>query len=168
MTLASDSPLGAAKPSRWHRNSAWWRQFQDQREINPAPLSDVFCAGMPRSGSTWSYNVARQLLSHAFGAQQIDGGYLGEGPPVDAALEQRLLPNQVRLLKFHQATRRTLERAEQGRARVIVTYRDPMNAVASLVDFFATPLPRAVAKIKRSLVEMQRWQADRPCLADCV
>nr|WP_242513278.1 FkbM family methyltransferase [Halochromatium salexigens] len=169
VTLASDSPLCAAKPSPWHRNPAWWRQFQDQREINPAsggkeqhaprvPLRDVFCAGMPRSGSTWSYNVARQLLSHAFGAQQIDGGYLGEGPPVDAALDQHVLPNKLRLLKFHQATRRTLELAEQGQARVIVTYRDPMNAVASLVDFFATPLPQAVAKIKRSLVEMQRWQ----------
>jgi hypothetical protein len=35
------------------------------------------CAGMPRSGSTWLFNVVRVLLKHG-GAPDVAGGYVAQ------------------------------------------------------------------------------------------
>ena len=119
----------------------------------------VFCAGMQRSGSTWSYNVARLLLQHAFGEDKIEMGYVGEGEALDSAIDQFPKGDKILLLKFHQATAATLDLTSSGDARTIFTYREPLNAIASGIDFSKTPLPHIVTSIDRSLQDMMKWHA---------
>ncbi len=121
------------------------------------PYNHIFCAGMQRSGSTWSYNVARLLLYHHIGQNNLNAGYVGEGVSVDTAITNHTDIEKILLLKFHQHTSKSLLYASQRKARVIYTHRPPMNALASLTDFFKTPFEHAVKAIKQSLITMEKW-----------
>nr|WP_242518551.1 FkbM family methyltransferase [Thiorhodovibrio winogradskyi] len=170
MRLDSTHPLRAGPVGPAHRNRAWWQRVGKEvrdvcgpRRIGRPVASDgyrwVFCAGMQRSGSTWSYNVTRHLMAQAKGAAAVTAGYCGEGRRVDARLNEQAAVAGYHVLKFHGATSGAIDLAGQGAAKVIVTYRPPMNAVASMVDFFGAKLEHAVGQIIRSIDDMRRWRA---------
>jgi hypothetical protein len=93
----------------------------------------VFCNGMPRSASTWSFNVTKALLQGCFPGDQIEGG------PSEAPVHFLRSANpraRHMVIKCHSLTplARTLVRT--GAAKVVFTTRDLADAVASAMAAF--------------------------------
>ena len=89
----------------------------------------MLSAGMPRSGSTWLYNVLRLLLQRQLSeGQAFSSGWFANRQSVD--------DEGLQLLKLHKYD------AEMARsARFIAySYRDPRDALASARRKFGTPL----------------------------
>ena len=95
----------------------------------------VTCTGMPRSGSTWSYNVARRLLEHARGSENVAAQYR-EGMEGDQAVQEAIGAEKHQIIKLHYPQRHTMNAIRDGRVRNICTTRDPMMAVASFREMF--------------------------------
>jgi hypothetical protein len=87
----------------------------------------VLCLGMPRSGSTWTFNVVRALLADAF--EDFTSLYAETG----AQFAERCPPGARNvLIKAHaidDVLARTLDAAG---ATSILTWRDPRDVVASM------------------------------------
>ena len=125
----------------------------------------VFCSGMLRSGSTWSYNVCRYLLEHSYGDERVAKGYVGEREFVEAVLAGSDQKNKnvardrdIVLLKFHFPTPRLIELVASGQARNIYTVRNPLNALASQIEFFKKPFKEALNGIVQGLQAMDEWR----------
>lgn len=106
----------------------------------------VICNGMPRSASTWSFNVVRELLSDG-GAQSFCGydenlyRFFKSAPP-----ETRDL-----ILKCHSLDPMGLALVRSGAAKLIFTWRDPVDATASFMEMFEPDFERSLAIIKIAL-----------------
>jgi hypothetical protein len=90
----------------------------------------VFIAGMPRSGSTFSFNVARDVLR-------------ARGSVYQEAASPNFLPELARagdaehvLFKVHELDETGVLLARYGAARVICTIRRPEDAVSSWMQTF--------------------------------
>lgn len=99
-----------------------------------------FIAGVPRSGSTFSFNIVRELLeSRGVVAQRPDisfDGVLADNPRADFAI-----------IKAHDATRSTLDRIQAGEVKVICTVRKPEDAIASWMEAFGFGLDQSIDMI---------------------
>ena len=100
----------------------------------------VMCAGMFSSGSTWAFNVVVQLLCRAHPSSRV--------VPVcadDFGVEQEAVTINADWLVFKthmpSAAMRMLSRL--GRFPIILSIRDPRDAVASLMQRFSIPFDRA-------------------------
>lgn len=119
----------------------------------------VFCSGMPRSGSTCVYNIARLLLNECCKDTTIYSDYVGEGKPVDETIKAYFNKGVIFLIKFHRALQSTLAfpMVETGLAKNIYSFRNPMNAASSVHDFFKIPFKKAVNSIELSLEDKAEW-----------
>ncbi len=88
---------------------------------------------MPRSGSTWLYNVARLALQAQHGATAVAAGWIGD--------RGRLPTAPVQLLKVHDFD----AGLAAGAWRVLWSYRDLRDVLASLQRKFGTPATLAGA-----------------------
>ena len=86
----------------------------------------VLCNGMPRSGSTWSFNVAMELLRRCDPDQEVYGGY-NEKPVEFLKAAPATARHVVMKCCFLTALGKRL--AYSGAARVIYTWRDPADAI---------------------------------------
>jgi hypothetical protein len=115
----------------------------------------VLCNGMPRSASTWSYNVAMALLRHT--AQEVYGGY-------DENLHRFLrgLPASCAhaVLKCHSLDAAGLGLAQLQAAKVIYTWRDLADATASFMTMFDVDFERAIAVMSSSLDLYRRHRSN--------
>lgn len=109
--------------------------------------SPVLLAGLPRSASTWAFNVAAALLRHhdtrgALATLYSDGA---DGP------EQEMLfrPGPV-LVKTHSPSLGMACAAAWSRAPVILTVRDPRDCVLSLMVQFGFEFPAALQAVSSS------------------
>lgn len=106
----------------------------------------VLCNGMPRSASTWSYNVAMALLRDT--AQEVRGGY-------DENLHRFLcgLPATCvhAVLKCHSLDAAGLSLAQVHAAKVIYTWRDLADATASFMTMFDVDFEHTIAIMSSSL-----------------
>ena len=94
----------------------------------------VLCAGMFRSGSTWAYNVVREVLRRGHPDATIEAGY-HEGDELSVFVDRRLAG--YRVAKFHLVTPAIVERIRVGAVGAVVhSRRDPMTALASCVEQF--------------------------------
>ncbi|MBT5414693.1 MAG: sulfotransferase, partial [Rhodospirillaceae bacterium] len=112
----------------------------------------VCCTGMARSGSTWSFNVCRELLEAT--GEPLIAGYYGEGEALDDFIESRGLeafPGHV-LLKLHQPADRLLGMICDGRARNVFTLRDPRDCLRSRMDFEGKPFDDALMGVAGNLI----------------
>jgi hypothetical protein len=105
----------------------------------------VFIAGMPRSGSTFSFNVARDVL-------------LARGSVYQEAAPPNILQELARagdaehvLLKVHQLDDAGVLLARYGAARVICTIRKPEDAVSSWMETFDFSEEDSILVIRRWL-----------------
>ncbi|MBV9105341.1 MAG: hypothetical protein JO313_04885 [Verrucomicrobia bacterium] len=90
----------------------------------------VFIAGMPRSGSTFSFNIARDVL-------RARGSVYQEAPPPNISEElARCGEAEHVLFKVHQLDESGLLLARSSAARVICTIRKPEDAVSSWMQTF--------------------------------
>ncbi len=108
----------------------------------------VLCNGMPRSASTWSFNVAIGLLRHRANAEQVHGGY-----DEDVGHFLGAIPGQSRhvVLKCHSLDSFGRALAQSGAAKVIYTWRNISDAIASFMRMFNVDFEHAFAVARDSL-----------------
>ncbi|NES18678.1 MAG: hypothetical protein F6K41_07040 [Symploca sp. SIO3E6] len=93
----------------------------------------IFCSGMPRSASTWSFNVCRLILKAT--SKSYISGYVGEGQAVDDYLQTASSSNRYILLKTHVPGNLALQMIQSQTAKNIYTYRDPRDVLCSRLSF---------------------------------
>jgi hypothetical protein len=103
----------------------------------------VFLAGMQRSGSTFSFNVVRELLAQR-------GTIYQEPFPSAVSVVERSGNACHVLFKAHSADEFTLRLIELGAVKAVCTVRRPEDAIASWMETFGFQFNEAVA-------HMQEW-----------
>ena len=121
------------------------------------PAERVVCLGLPRSGSTWVYNVARELLGRRYPAGPIACGFSDDLAAL-GAIQSR--PVRCFLVKAHNPRGELRALLGSTNVRLLISIRDPRDAVASLMQSFRLAFheaacavyssARAVAEIARS------------------
>src|SRR5580692_11035023 len=112
----------------------------------------VLCNGMPRSASTWSFNVAMRLL-RACAVGEVHGGY---DENVGRFLKNSPSSAGHLVLKYHNEDAVGTRLVQAGAARAIYTRRDPVDATASFMTMFGASFERAVAAVADSLAMYHR------------
>jgi hypothetical protein len=107
----------------------------------------VICNGMPRSASTWSYNVVLRLLRDA-GTGEVYGGY-------DDDLHHFMvsMPRSAShaVVKAHSLDASAIGLGQLAAAKVIYTWRDVADATYSFMTMFEVDFERAISAISSSL-----------------
>lgn len=122
----------------------------------------VVCTGMFRSGSTWQYQVASDLLSRASNPVRTLG-YL-HGHQIRELLQSLDDKQSVHLLKTHDIVPELID-AEPGRVRVVYSYRDVRDVVFSMAHKLSGDYAQAVRDwriIDHSLELDAFWTTNRP------
>ncbi len=104
----------------------------------------VLIAGMPRSGSTFSFNVVREVL-------QVRGTLHQETCEDVLGAVNRAGKARHVLVKAHSLDRASMDLAKAGAFRTVITVRRLEDAIASWLNAFDT-LPEETAT-----VVLQRW-----------
>jgi hypothetical protein len=108
----------------------------------------VFVAGMQRSGSTFVFNVARELRSRS-GRVYAEPSF-----SIPEVLIRSSGADHI-ILKSHIADDLLLSLTRHGAVKTFCTYRCVEDSVASLMDVFGYSLANSIARI-RSRVRMYR------------
>lgn len=90
----------------------------------------IFVAGMPRSGSMWTYNVCRKLIVAAGKSPWPEAVPQDETPLIKEALSRPPEPGQVYCIKTHFQVP-----VGQPHMRIICNYRDVRDALLSYMRF---------------------------------
>ena len=108
----------------------------------------ILCNGMPRSASTWSFNVVTGLLRRSYPDQTVQGGY-----DEDVAGFLRGIDRDTAhaVLKCHalDAVGHTL--VHIGAAKVVYTWRDVADATVSYMRMFGNDFEHALQVMSTSL-----------------
>lgn len=117
----------------------------------------IFCSGMPRSASTWSFNICRRLLAEMRPGERHSAGYT---PDVGNKAEELECQYDHIVLKCHRLDPRARELCAAGRAAAVYTHRDPYDAIYSSMVMFHQPFDAALESIRNSLelLEFHRRQ----------
>ncbi|MGF6530556.1 hypothetical protein P3T20_001330 [Paraburkholderia sp. GAS206C] len=99
----------------------------------------VLIAGMQRSGSTFSFNIVREVLL-ARGAVHQEA--------TNQVVEQLTADCDHLLIKSHEPDDLALRLVAHGAVRVVCTMRRPEDAAASWITTFGFPEDQAIATIK--------------------
>jgi hypothetical protein len=119
------------------------RSGTDARAANATPML-VICDGMPRSGSTWSFNVVLHLLCRAEPGCVLHSGYEESLPRF---LEWTPPSATGAVLKCHDLDPLARALVQMGAALVIYTWREPADAVASCMRMFGQHFDAALAPL---------------------
>jgi hypothetical protein len=126
----------------------------------------ILCTGLLRSGSTWSFNVCRELgqATARRHRQGFGSAYLTE-PQLDFFLntQARSIPGPT-VLKTHGVGPVAQEWIRTGRAAVVCTYRDPRDCVASMLTFFGLDFATAARRIHADLEFLALYETSRGLL----
>lgn len=108
----------------------------------------VFCNGMPRSASTWSFNVALELLKRSSPGPKVYGGF-----DEDTRHFLESVPSTVChvVLKCHTLDQLGRVLTQAGAAKVIYTWRNAADAIASFMAMFGGDFEHALAVMRTSL-----------------
>jgi hypothetical protein len=108
----------------------------------------AICNGMPRSASTWSFNVVLALLRRSSPGGEVYGGYdeniarfLKSAPATAAHL----------VVKCHQLDTCGRAIARWNETKTIYTWRDPADTVVSCMRMFDYDFERALEVVDSSL-----------------
>jgi hypothetical protein len=106
-------------------------------------MSVVWCQGMFASGSTWLYNVALAIAAGSEPRCEVQGRFVFNITDL-AGLDE---PGIRRIVKAHQA-RGGVERFAARAVAILVTLRDPRDAVASLMQYQNFSFFRALLNVR--------------------
>jgi hypothetical protein len=108
----------------------------------------ILCNGMPRSASTWSFNVVTGLLRRSSPAQAVQGGY-----DEDVARFLRGIDWNTThaVLKCHSLDPVGHTLAHTGAAKVVYTWRDLADATVSYMRMFGNDFEHALDVMSTSL-----------------
>jgi hypothetical protein len=113
----------------------------------------IICDGMPRSASTWTYNVVLALLRGLHPLAELHSGY---DEDISHFLESGRSTATHSVVKCHELDPRGRAMVESGQAKAIYTWRDPADAVVSCMHMFGYDFESALAVIGSSL-ELHRF-----------
>lgn len=116
---------------------------------------DVWCLGMYASGSTWLYNAVRLVAARSLPGQAVWSGYVA----VASDVPQRD-PAVLHLIKSHDLDTATAALVDQFAGRILVSLRDPRDAVASLMRHMRHDFAAALARVERSARFCAAYAAD--------
>jgi len=105
----------------------------------------VWCLGLYASASTWAFNVLREM---AAGQTAVQTHFLSTSftPPSLAA------PNTTHLIKTHEVENpAALAWLNRHATHILVTLRDPRDAIASLMQYHGYDFPRALDYVHKAL-----------------
>ncbi|MFQ5642933.1 MAG: sulfotransferase domain-containing protein [Thiogranum sp.] len=106
----------------------------------------IFVAGMPRSGSMWTYNVCRKLIQAAGKTPWPDSVPLDETPVIQEALSRPPAPDQMYCIKTHFQVP-----VGQEHMRIICNYRDIRDAMLSYMRFMKCSFEKGLSVAKGSM-----------------
>ncbi|MDI9409392.1 MAG: sulfotransferase domain-containing protein [Candidatus Pacebacteria bacterium] len=109
----------------------------------------VLCTGMVRSASTWSYNVARLLLSRH--SENIASGYSDD---IGRALKEAKNAEHI-IIKCHRPDQLGRQLIEHRACLTLHSYRNPLEALASSVESFTAEFDRHLAAVSAGLESLQ-------------
>jgi hypothetical protein len=107
----------------------------------------LFCDGMPRSASTWIYNVVFALLKAAFPTADIRRAVYVSPATFDTIGDGA----DWALLKCHRLDESTRALFRAGNARAIYTHRDIYDAMASYLVMFRVSFELSIGAMRDSL-----------------
>jgi hypothetical protein len=110
----------------------------------------VVIAGMFRSGSTFTFNIARELLHGDIRTLSTNSVSTDD---MDWAANKHLV------IKSHGPDNQIIEMIRSGQAKCIITYRLPEEAVASWIDTFGGTFEDALNVVKGWLEWHQHFDA---------
>jgi len=105
-------------------------------------MSLLWCQGMFASGSTWLYNVALAVAAELDPPLPVEGRFVFDARD----LHGLAAPGQRAVVKAHMAEGLVADAAAHAEA-VIVTLRDPRDAVVSLMQYQGFSFPRALLNV---------------------
>lgn len=108
----------------------------------------VLCNGMPRSASTWSFNVCRLLFQELRPESTLCARYHENIAEVIDPLRGSY--DHV-VMKCHMLDERGRELCRSGAARTVYTHRDPFDAIHSAMVMFRHSFEDALDSIRHSL-----------------
>ncbi len=120
----------------------------------PADPTLVLTLGLHGSASTWAFNVARELMIAAFGADAVASCFANSP---DELLAEPQVPGRRVVCKTHGFPRLDVF-AHLTQARLLATVRDPRDAVLSLVERFGSA-PEAVVRAIAQDCQHAAWCA---------
>lgn len=112
----------------------------------------VLNMGIPRSGSTWAYNVLRQILD----GKQLP--YDTANPLNPAEVDKDIAsadPERIKIIHMHDVTPAVVARARQPKCAVFFNIRDPRDVVVSLMKLHDAEFSEAVVMAQSSYVSLQ-------------
>jgi hypothetical protein len=108
----------------------------------------VLCDGMFRSGSTWSYNVALQLVRSCCPHRKAYGLY-SENPAVVLAAARPRISHLI--IKSHILDPSAYELCRAGSIKAIYTWRHPYDAIVSAVGMFGYSVDYWIDRLQSTL-----------------
>lgn len=108
----------------------------------------IFCNGMPRSASTWSFNVVMGLLRRSNPEQSVRGGYDEDVTRFLRGIDQS---TAHAVLKCHSLDSLGHRLAHLGAAKVVYTRRDIADAMVSYMRMFGEDFEHALGVMSTSL-----------------
>jgi hypothetical protein len=100
---------------------------------------------MYASGSTWLYNAARDTARIVLPEREIAGTYAERIEEL-----RRLRPEALNIVKTHDLGRAETQFLTANATRILITVRDPRDAVTSLMQHMHHPFAKALERVERS------------------
>lgn len=92
--------------------------------------------GMPRSGSTFSFNIARELL------ERRGTVYYEPTEDIERVIADSVADNVI--IKNHNVNQTGIEMLKSGQMKGICTVREPLAAIESLMDIFGYDIDQSI------------------------
>ena len=120
---------------------------------HPAPRV-VWCLGMYASGSTWLFNVTREVTQRLHPQTRVTGHY------VDATDRLGRLPAGLAVVKTHHLGRTAAQRLAAKAEVIMLSLRDPRDAVTSLMQHMGQNFLQALRWVEDSALFCAQYADD--------
>lgn len=117
------------------------------------------CNGVIRSGSTWSFNVCRELFQgEAVRTNRQFGSTYFDGEPLEKFMLQPMSNSAMAVIKAHNLGPNALAVVRSGRAKAVCTFRDPRDCIASDLAFMRYPMEVCIMRVSGTLGPVRVYQ----------
>jgi hypothetical protein len=105
-----------------------------------------WCAGMYASGSTWAYNIMRGIAAALYAGQTVQGRFVNFLADLDGLDDD----GRVHVVKTHDVAPEVTAELSRRATRLVVTIRDPRDAVTSMMLYQRYPFDMGLDWVARS------------------
>jgi FkbM family methyltransferase len=124
----------------------------------------IFILGIRRSGTTWIYNIVKEILNFYDKGEFI--GYIGESAEIDSyltELSEKNLQNKKVVIKFHEFSRIAAEMLDANKAIAIYSQRDLRDVAASEISLLHEKFEDYMASdnLKFNIKNHEKWNRQK-------